>query len=96
MLIEVRPYGKEEEEEADKEIEDVPEVWSLPSKTLTRVPAPVPFIVVAEVAARQRSEVPSSLNKILRSCLPSIFFNDQSVEGEEEEERETNIPSHLR
>ena len=36
IAIEVRPYGKEEEEEADKEVDDVPEIWSLPPEPLTQ------------------------------------------------------------
>ena len=91
------PYDKEEEEEADNEIEEVPEILSLPPKTLARVPAPVTFVVVAEIAAGfQQSEVSSSLYKILCSRHPTVFLNDQPVEGEKEKERKTNIPSHLR
>ena len=96
LLIEGKPYGKEEEEERDKEIDDVPEIWSLPPETLTWVPAPVSFVVIAEVGAGlQQSEVPSS-HKVLSPPLPPVFLNDQPVEGEEEEERKPEILSHLR
>ena len=90
------PYGKEEEEEADKKIDDVPETWILPTESLTWVPAPVPFVVVAEVAAGlQQSEVPSS-HEVRPIRLPPVFLNDQPVEGEEEEKCKPKILSHLR
>ena len=89
------PYGKEEEEEADKEIEDIPEIWSFPSETLAWVPTPVPLVVVAEVfRSLQQSEVPSS-HKVLSPSLPPVFLNDQPVEREEEEKCKTKILSHL-
>ena len=91
LPIEGRPYGKEEEEDADKEIEDIPEIRSFPSETLAWVPTPVPFIVVAEVAAGFQQ-----FYKILISRLPSIFLNDQPVEREKKEKRKTKILSHLR
>ena len=88
------PYGKEEEEEADKKIDDVPETWILPTESLTWVPAPVPFVVVAEVAALQQSEVPLS-HKVLSPRPPPVFPNDHPIEREEEEECKTKILSHL-
>ena len=90
------PYGKEEEEEADKKIDHVPETWILPTESFTWVPAPVSFVVVAEVAAGlQQSEVTSS-HEVCPIRLPPVFLNDQPVEGEEEEKCKAKILAHLR